>query len=242
MPRTPCADRIEFFRNSIEPIADEDEQDDVYWRIRLRYSCAPIHLAFFELLPLLKKNGYSEIDVRGHKIPIDEKSFQLVAIHFTPDNLNCVLTPISFEPIEYAYPGRCEHTVIKCIPEQEVPLILDMTASQFGMRDPGGGIIVCTSLEEYCRLIPGASVLRIENYLPEIVIGQMKLNQSSIEDTIQDVLGHFQKNICSRCGTNSMPLRRCSRCQQTFYCSKFCQKKAWKHHRLFCSAPTNTVQ
>ena len=46
---------------------------------------------------------------------------------------------------------------------------------------------------------------------------------------------------CDRCGhaaAEDQPLKRCSRCQLAYYCSRECAKQAWKAgHRSACRAP-----
>jgi hypothetical protein len=41
---------------------------------------------------------------------------------------------------------------------------------------------------------------------------------------------------CACCGSRVKALQRCSRCKQVWYCSKSCQKKDWKNHKLSCKA------
>ncbi|KAF7194577.1 hypothetical protein HII31_04083 [Pseudocercospora fuligena] len=47
------------------------------------------------------------------------------------------------------------------------------------------------------------------------------------------------KNECAVCGAgkcgDGKPLMACSKCKRIFYCSKQCQKKDWKSHKVFCS-------
>jgi hypothetical protein len=48
---------------------------------------------------------------------------------------------------------------------------------------------------------------------------------------------------CSTCGgapTIGLSLSRCSRCKNAFYCSKTCQKSAWKLHKYDC-VPTGAL-
>eukprot|EP00656_Telonema_subtile_P020871 TRINITY_DN2192_c0_g1_i2.p1 TRINITY_DN2192_c0_g1~~TRINITY_DN2192_c0_g1_i2.p1 ORF type:complete len:311 (+),score=57.84 TRINITY_DN2192_c0_g1_i2:127-1059(+) len=47
---------------------------------------------------------------------------------------------------------------------------------------------------------------------------------------------HFSRHdapVCGHCGVEGK-LSRCSRCKCAEYCSKACQKKAWKQHKLTC--------
>ena len=41
--------------------------------------------------------------------------------------------------------------------------------------------------------------------------------------------------VCKRAGTKGEPLKRCSRCNCLFYCSKEHQKSDWKYHKKVCS-------
>ncbi|CAI6332046.1 unnamed protein product [Periconia digitata] len=48
-----------------------------------------------------------------------------------------------------------------------------------------------------------------------------------------------QALVCGTCGQAPAPgasLQRCSRCKAAFYCSKVCQKVAWKVHRTDCGS------
>ena len=39
---------------------------------------------------------------------------------------------------------------------------------------------------------------------------------------------------CDYCGGKSGDLKRCSRCKAVWYCSRNCQKDAWKTHKTRC--------
>jgi hypothetical protein len=39
---------------------------------------------------------------------------------------------------------------------------------------------------------------------------------------------------CNKEGSELAPLKLCSICKKTFYCSKECQSSSWKNHKLFC--------
>ncbi len=43
--------------------------------------------------------------------------------------------------------------------------------------------------------------------------------------------------FCDRCGKRTET--RCSACKDTFYCSRECQKKSWKAHKLSCGKDTH---
>ena len=47
----------------------------------------------------------------------------------------------------------------------------------------------------------------------------------------------FYFGVCGYCqnpGNTKAPLKRCSRCQNMFYCSSLCQKNHWKTHKYIC--------
>ena len=41
--------------------------------------------------------------------------------------------------------------------------------------------------------------------------------------------------ICPGCGENAT--KQCARCQNMFYCSKYCQRQEWRSHKKHCHAP-----
>ena len=41
-------------------------------------------------------------------------------------------------------------------------------------------------------------------------------------------------SVCSHCHRPSSTLKRCGKCRKTSYCSKDCQKSAWKRHKEIC--------
>lgn len=52
-------------------------------------------------------------------------------------------------------------------------------------------------------------------------------------------LAHVRPSVCQTCGQAPAPgnsLQRCSRCKSVYYCSKSCQKAAWKTHRTDCGS------
>ena len=49
------------------------------------------------------------------------------------------------------------------------------------------------------------------------------------------------KRPCDECGVGGARLK-CSTCKVARYCSRACQKAAWKGHKQACSAPGNTVE
>jgi len=62
----------------------------------------------------------------------------------------------------------------------------------------------------------------------------MKYDKAELVE-IEAVLKPARKcDVCS-----SLPAKPCTRCKNTFYCSPFCQKSAWKKHKKTCKAPTS---
>lgn len=58
----------------------------------------------------------------------------------------------------------------------------------------------------------------------------------------KDSDGKLPKGNNGECGVceasncaDGKPLMACSKCKRSFYCSKECQKKDWKWHKLYCS-------
>ena len=56
--------------------------------------------------------------------------------------------------------------------------------------------------------------------------------------------GHYKEDLeeqqttggycCGACGKRSAPLKKCSRCKSTSYCSVECQRVHWPYHKPFC--------
>nr|AET50614.1 hypothetical protein [Eimeria tenella] len=44
-----------------------------------------------------------------------------------------------------------------------------------------------------------------------------------------------RKPKCENCGKEDLPLKKCSRCSKSFYCSVQCQRKDWPLHKRICS-------
>ena len=47
------------------------------------------------------------------------------------------------------------------------------------------------------------------------------------------------KKVCEMCHTNGSSMLKCSDCNCTYYCSRECQKKAWKYHKSACKNLAN---
>ena len=43
-----------------------------------------------------------------------------------------------------------------------------------------------------------------------------------------------EKVKCASCGVKNPVMKRCTRCQAVFYCSRECQVKHWKAHKFWC--------
>jgi hypothetical protein len=46
--------------------------------------------------------------------------------------------------------------------------------------------------------------------------------------------GYRKNEVCDECGCFAHKLSSCSRCGMAHYCSRTCQKKAWKLHKKVC--------
>jgi hypothetical protein len=46
---------------------------------------------------------------------------------------------------------------------------------------------------------------------------------------------------CAQCGKKEQEMNRCAKCRLVDYCSKECQKVAWKTHKVTCKAPQNII-
>ena len=46
---------------------------------------------------------------------------------------------------------------------------------------------------------------------------------------------------CLHCLVSKPGLTKCSRCQDAYYCSMFCQKKHWKIHKQVCQPVDNII-
>ena len=40
--------------------------------------------------------------------------------------------------------------------------------------------------------------------------------------------------VCGFCETSGVPLKRCSGCDDVYYCSASCQRNDWRDHKLIC--------
>eukprot|EP01084_Bolivina_argentea_P292451 502760_1 len=49
-------------------------------------------------------------------------------------------------------------------------------------------------------------------------------------DGLEDML--LEQPICAKCGQNAQ--NRCSKCKSEWYCSRKCQVKSWKKHKIIC--------
>lgn len=53
-------------------------------------------------------------------------------------------------------------------------------------------------------------------------------------------------HLCAICGkkkqSDGQPLLACGGCKDRFYCSKACQKKGWKLHKVICKRPADEIK
>ena len=65
------------------------------------------------------------------------------------------------------------------------------------------------------------------------ILGQKVLSrkESEIMGVIEE-LGDDEVGVCPVCSKNAD--NRCTACRKIFYCSRECQKKDWKTHKLEC--------
>ncbi|KAF1982608.1 hypothetical protein K402DRAFT_424365 [Aulographum hederae CBS 113979] len=63
---------------------------------------------------------------------------------------------------------------------------------------------------------------------------------SEAEETLVDKAKEL--NYCGFCGKSKTDLQLCARCKVRAYCSKECQKKAWKVHKTFCVPKDKSTQ
>jgi len=83
-------------------------------------------------------------------------------------------------------------------------------------------------LLEANRLIREASRKTFQSY---------KLNKKLKEDWRESqsrIIKEQKYNVCEQCGTKGNNFKVCGGCQTAYYCSKKCQKKNWKKHKLEC--------
>ena len=64
----------------------------------------------------------------------------------------------------------------------------------------------------------------------------------SHQDTLNIVLLSIKPSICDTCEEESTKMVRCNCCKNAWYCSKECQKKAWKTHKKNCVSYDDIVR
>ena len=140
-----------------------------------------------------------------------------------------------FLPLEGFKNGRHVHNVILLTTEDgKRQLVLDLTASQYGLRDGGRLVVVSPNVEEHFALLPGRVV--DQDVVTDEEFTQFFSNSTlkpTVEPLVTSVLDKFTTDVCARCGT-SQGIRICSGCRSTAFCSTFCQKRLWTIHKRTC--------
>lgn len=57
---------------------------------------------------------------------------------------------------------------------------------------------------------------------------------TSISNNMQNAHYKSISPYCHQCGTSGCDTMKCARCQKARYCSRTCQRKNWKYHKLSC--------
>lgn len=220
-------------------------------RCRIRYSCSTLVTALARFIaPKLKKMGLEKMYSTSIDRMIDTSTLEIYTVLFTPNKQHALelLTPFGgfrTEVVEFGAP-RCSHNALKC---RETGVVVDLSLGQFtGKMIPR----VFKNENEWTAAIPGQ------------VMAVCKTDESAIQDQIERdnvplrarispdatherfskrVLKSFEarKQYCRHClGVASVGavLKRCSQCQQAYFCSRSCQVLHWKIHKKACRAAT----
>eukprot|EP00106_Octopus_bimaculoides_P013080 XP_014780522.1 PREDICTED: ankyrin repeat and MYND domain-containing protein 2-like [Octopus bimaculoides] len=57
------------------------------------------------------------------------------------------------------------------------------------------------------------------------------------KECLKDSSNGKTENLCETCFRTNIPLKKCSKCKTTYYCSTDCQKYDWSTHKSNCKVP-----
>lgn len=218
-------------------------------RCRIRYSCSTLATAFARFIaPKLKKMGLEKIFSTSLDQMINTSSLEIYTALFTPDKQHAIelLTPFGSFRTELVEAGLpfCSHNALKC---RETGVVIDLSIGQFtGTLIPH----VFKDENEWTAAIPG-QVITVFKTSESDIQGQIERDNApwrarvSPDATPQRfsrrVLQSFEarKQYCCHClGVASVGcvLKRCSQCQQAYFCSRNRQVLHWKIHKKACRA------
>lgn len=63
-------------------------------------------------------------------------------------------------------------------------------------------------------------------------------SQAEKKEEKEDKVENYRERTCAKCQKTGVNLSRCSRCKDTFYCSRDCQKEDWSSHKVKCVPPS----
>ena len=86
---------------------------------------------------------------------------------------------------------------------------------------------------------PTAATLRSLTHpeIMKIILAPLQNGEKTADDLLKDDRVRFALDTCAFCKTKATAIgqfKRCTRCQDTYYCGKDCQKKDWKTHKKLC--------
>lgn len=137
-----------------------------------------------------------------------------------------------------------QHTVLGTILPSGEKYVVDPTSLQFGIRGKYNKLMYSGSWNEYCEIFPGRhiTVMRYgwKESKDEVQMLYEIGNQGfrHIDQLVEKALRNVDEDSCNHCGQterqgDGITLMTCSRCKETRYCDKLCQKSNWKFHKSF---------
>ena len=73
-----------------------------------------------------------------------------------------------------------------------------------------------------------------KDYKPGDLIG-------NFESLVHCIKNEFKSQFCDNCRKRSDQLKKCSKCNQMYYCDKECQQNDWKCHKFECKVMRNPL-